>query len=211
MPVNNSVSPPFIDEEGHTFKLHVLNSSTQSIHRKNQRFKWKTKFRKTDRNVQSSVKIVIPPETSVTVPVLANFPSGWNCLYVEKVFSTNRNPDNVYAPPDSLILNKDPKLHVANFSAASVTIQTSQILRIGHNPNSWLDCIGEYSSKNQRKIYAHARIIRTLPENRTPDLGLGLPPKAATVASNIKDLLPIQKVDLEREDIYSEPPMHMLS
>src|ERR1700723_1634652 len=159
MPVNNLVSPPFIDKEGHTFKLRVLNSSTRTIHRKNQRFKRKTKFRKTDRNVRSSVKIVIPPETSVTVPVLTNFPSGWNCLYVEKVFSTNRNPDNVYAPPDSLILNKDPKLHVANFSAASVTIQTSQILRIGHNPNSWLDCIGEYSSKNQRRIYVHARVI----------------------------------------------------
>src|SRR6202035_4160311 len=137
MPVNNLVSPPFIDEEGHAFKLHVLSSSTQSIHRKNQRFRWKTKFRKTHRNIQSSVKIVIPPETSVTVPVLANFPSGLNCLYVEKVFSTNRNPDNVYAPPDSLILKKDPKLHVANFSATSVTIQTGKILRIGYNPNSW--------------------------------------------------------------------------
>ena len=32
MPVNNLVSPPFIDEEGHTFKLRILNSSTQSIH-----------------------------------------------------------------------------------------------------------------------------------------------------------------------------------
>jgi hypothetical protein len=28
MPVNNSVSPPCIDEEGHTFKLRVLNFST---------------------------------------------------------------------------------------------------------------------------------------------------------------------------------------
>ena len=39
MPVNNSVSPPFIDEEGHTFKLRILSSSTRSMHRKNQRFK----------------------------------------------------------------------------------------------------------------------------------------------------------------------------
>src|ERR1700690_985845 len=28
MLVNNSVSPPFIDEEGHTFKLCILSSST---------------------------------------------------------------------------------------------------------------------------------------------------------------------------------------
>src|ERR1700685_2074269 len=153
MPVNNSVSPPFIDEEGHAFKLHVLSSSTRSIHRKNQRFKRKTKFRKTDRNVRSSVKIVIPPETSVAVPVLANFPSGLNCLYVEKVFSTNRNPDDVYAPPDSLILKKDPKLHEANFSATPVMVQVSQILGIGHNPDSWVDHIRKYFSENQQKIY----------------------------------------------------------
>src|ERR1700683_5835403 len=159
MPVNNSVSPPFIDEEGHTFKLRVLSSSTRSMHRKNQRFKWKTKLRKTDRNVRSSIKIIIPPETSVAVPVLANFPSGLNYLYVEKVFSTNRNPDDVYAPPDSLILKKDPRLHVANFSATSVTVQISQVLGIGHNPNSWLHRIGKYSSENQQKIYVHAKVI----------------------------------------------------
>ena len=141
------------------------------------------------------------------VPVLANFPSGLNCLYVEKVFSTNRNPDDVYAQPDSLILKKDPKLHVANFSATSITIQTGQICRIGHNPNSWLNRIGKYPPENQQRIYVHARVIRTLAENRTPNLGLGLPWKAATVASEIKDLLPTQKVDLEKEDIYSEPPV----
>ena len=104
MPVNNSVSPPFLDKDRHTFKLHVLNSSAKSTHQKNQRFKHKTKFREHDRNIWSAVKIVIPPETSVAVPVLANFPSGSNCLYVEKVCSTNRNTDNIYAPPDSLIL-----------------------------------------------------------------------------------------------------------
>ena len=115
MLVNNSVSPPFLDEDGHAFKLRVLNSSAKSTHRKNQRFKQKTKFREHDRNIRSAVKIVIPPETSVAVPVLANFPSGSNCLYVEKVFSTNRNADDVYAPPDSLILKKNPCLHIAKF------------------------------------------------------------------------------------------------
>ena len=109
MPVNNSVSPPFLDKDGHAFKLHVLNSSAKSTHQKNQRFKRKTKFREHDRNIRSAVKIVIPPETSVAVPVLANFPSGSNCLYVEKVFSTNRNADDVYTPPDSLILKRNPR------------------------------------------------------------------------------------------------------
>ena len=52
-----------------------------------------------------------------------------------------------------------------------------------------------------------AKVIWTLAENRTPDLGLGFPKKAATVASKVKDLLPTWKVDLEEEDIHSEPPL----
>jgi len=32
MPVNNSISPLFLNEEGHTLKLHALKSSTQSTH-----------------------------------------------------------------------------------------------------------------------------------------------------------------------------------
>src|SRR6202050_2147484 len=56
-------------------------------------------------------------------------------------------------------------------------------------------------------MYAHAKVIRALAESQTPNLGLGFPQKAATVVSKIKDLLPTQKVDLEKEDIYSEPPL----
>ncbi len=207
MAVNNSISPPFLDEEGHTFKLRVLKSSTQFTHRRNQRFKRKTKFRENDKKIRSAVKIVIPPETSVAIPILANFPKGSNCLYVEKVFSTNRNPDDVYAPPDSLILKSNPRLHVANFSATSSTIQIGQVLGIGHNPNNWLDRIGKYSQEKQQKIYAHAKLVRTMAEVRTPKLGLGFPKEVSTVASEVKDLLPTRKVELEKEDIYSESPL----
>ena len=149
MPVNNSVSLPFLDEDGHPFKLWVLNSSAKFTHQKNQRFKCKTKFREHDRNIWSAVKIVIPPETSIMVPILANFSSGLNCLYVEKVFSTNRNADNIYTPPDSLILKKNPHLHVA---ASAITVQIGQVLRKGHNPNSWLDHMGKYSLRTSRKF-----------------------------------------------------------
>ena len=90
MPVNNSVSPSFLDEDGCTFKLCVLNSSAKSTHQKDQRFKHKTKFREHDRNIWSAVKIIIPPETSVAVPVLANFPSGvilQNCfISMDRIF-----------------------------------------------------------------------------------------------------------------------------
>jgi hypothetical protein len=93
------------------------------------------------------------------IPILANFPKGSNCLYVEKVFSTNRNPDDVYTPPDSLIMKSNPRLHVANFSATATTIQIGQVPGIGHNTNSWLDRMGKYSPENQQKIYVHAKVI----------------------------------------------------
>jgi hypothetical protein len=89
------------------------------------------------------------------VPILANFPSGSNCLYVEKVFSTNQNTNDVYMPPNSLILKKNPCLHVVNFSASAITVQIGQVLGKGHNPNSWLDRMGKYSPENQQKIHVH--------------------------------------------------------
>ena len=122
-----------------------------------------------------------------------------NCLYVEKVFSTNRNTNDVYAPPDSLILKTNPHLHVANFCASAITVQIGQVLGKGHNPNSWLDHIGKYSPENQQKIHSHARVIRTLAETRTPDLGLGLTKRVATVTSKVKDFLPTRKIDLEKK------------
>jgi hypothetical protein len=51
MAVNNSISPPFIDEEGHAFKLRVLKPSTKSTHRRNQWLKRKTRLRENDRNI----------------------------------------------------------------------------------------------------------------------------------------------------------------
>ena len=106
-----------------------------------------------------AAKIVIPPATSVAIPVLANFTTGSDQLYVEKVFSSNRNPDDFYAPPDSLITKGNPKLHVANFSATAVTIQIGQVLGIGHNPNTWLDRTGRYSPESQQRINAHTTVI----------------------------------------------------
>ena len=67
--------------------------------------------------------------------------------------------------------------------------------------------MGKYSPENQQKIHVHARVIRTLAETRTPDLGLGSTKGVATVTSKVKDFLPTQKIDLEKEDIYSKAPV----
>ena len=83
-------------------------------------------------------------------------------------------------------------------------VQIGQVLSKGHNPNSWLDCMGKYSPENQQKIHAHARVIQTLAETQTPVLGLGLTKKVVTVTNKVKDFLPTRKIDLEKEDVYSE-------
>lgn len=93
------------------------------------------------------------------MPVLAKFSPSLNFQYVEKVFLTNRNPNDVYVPLDSLILKKNPQLHVANFFALAITIQICQVLGKGHKPKSRLDCIEKCSPKNQQKSYVHARVI----------------------------------------------------
>ena len=67
--------------------------------------------------------------------------------------------------------------------------------------------MGKYSPENQQKIHAHAGVIRTLAETRTPNLGLGLTKGVATVTSKVKDFLPTRKIDLEKEDVYSEAPV----
>ena len=74
-----------------------------------------------DQNVQSKSKIVIPPETCVTVPVIANFPEKSDSLFVEKLFSSNRNLEDVYATPDSLIDKENPILQVSNFRSEEHT------------------------------------------------------------------------------------------
>jgi len=85
-------------------------------------------------------------------------------------------------------------LHVANFSATTVTIQTGQVLGIGHNLNTWLDRMGKYSLEGQQRINAHATVIQTLVESRTPSLGLGAQSKVATVSCEAKDLSNSNKI-----------------
>ena len=56
----------------------------------------KSKCQTTNQNVQSKIEVVIPLETCVTVPVLANFKDAATCLYFKKVFNSNRNLEEIY-------------------------------------------------------------------------------------------------------------------
>lgn len=200
LPVESSTSPPFTDDQGHAFKVNIIKpgrDEERPAHRKRQKFKRKQRFRASDSKVRSTAKMVIPPETCIAVPVAANFPKGSNSLYVEKTFSTNRNTEDIYAPPDSLISKDRLMLHVANFSTNAVTVQVGQVLGTGHNPNTWLDRLSKKSPEKQYQMQSYATLVKRLAKERLSN----------TVSSSAPDLSSRRNFANEEEDPLSEPPL----
>src|ERR1700683_2956873 len=188
MDIASLVSLELLDENGHTFKVQRINSGSKGLikridHRRNQRIRRKSKYRASNQNVRSRIKVVIPPEACVTVPVLANFPDKSTSLYIEKVFSSNKNLEDVYAAPDSLICKKDPALQVSNFSSAAVTVQVGQVLGRARNPDNWLDRRSKYSEDALQHMETHAQLIRRLAATRTPNPKLGVSVLSNTATS----------------------------
>ena len=64
--------------------------------------------------------------------------------------------------------------------------------------------MGKYSPENQQKSQVHTQVLQTLAKTQTSDLRLGLTKKVVTVTNKVKDFLPTRKIDLEKEDVYSE-------
>ena len=108
------------------------------------------------------LRIVIPLETSVTVLVVANFPDKLDSLYVENVFSSNQNLEDISTAPDSLIMKEKPILQVSNFSSTTATLQVGQVLEKARNPENWLDRCNKYSKEALQCTKAHAQLIRKL-------------------------------------------------
>jgi len=119
------------------------------------------------------VEVVIPPETCVSVPVLANFPEKSDSLYIEKIFNSNRNLEDIYTAPDSLIKRERPILQVSNFSSATITIQVGQTLGKARNPDNWLDRPSKYSGESLQRAEAHVQLIRRLHLTELLTLNLG--------------------------------------
>jgi hypothetical protein len=119
------------------------------------------------------LKVVIPPETCIKIPVLANFPDKSTSFYVEKIFNSNQNMEDVYAAPDSLIAKGNPVLQVSNFSTTVVTVQVGQVLGKARNLENWLDRPNKYPKEALQCAETHAWLIRRLAETRTPNPKLG--------------------------------------
>ncbi len=104
------------------------------------------------------------PEHCVKIPVKAHFPENTQHLYVERLFNINKNPDDFYGAPDSIISKSNPFLHVSNFSSQPIKIFPDQALGIAHSPRNWLDPPSKNQELHNAQI-AHANLIRTIADN----------------------------------------------
>lgn len=166
-PVQNSITKPFTDEEGHTFKIRVRPDvqgrfARQQLHKSNKIKRKRIQLRSTDKYVRSTYQVVVPAETSKWVPVTANFPAGANAIFAEKLMTTNREIEDVYGPADSIVSKETPGLHVANFSKLPITISSGQALARAHHLESWLDKPERYSVEDKERLRNFASLINKL-------------------------------------------------
>ncbi len=105
--------------------------------------------------------VVLPPETSVWVPINAVFGSKSKDLFVECHIAQDSNQRQFYGSPDSLISLDNPFLHVSNFSDAPVVISKGQFIGHAHNPRNWLDR-QQGSSKDTQSKELRAYLVRNL-------------------------------------------------
>jgi hypothetical protein len=206
--VKNSTSPSLINEHGHAFQLRVHpditpRSSRAKAHRKAQLQKKRRKFQNNDRSIRSTHQVVIPPESSKPIEVFVNFPFQTKTIFAEKILTTNRNPEDVYGSPDTLISLDKPFLHIANFSTFPVTISARQTVATAQNPQTWLDKSSRFTSAEKNRINQHAELIKNIIETRSQD-----PVRLSATAKSQVNIgyNPSLGLGIE-EDPLSEPPL----
>ena len=160
--VENSIGPSLVNKEGHCFSVACEEGPvTMRIRsqRRAKRERYKNRKALQDQAVRAESSVVIPPESSLKVPVQVSSFSDLDAVYVEKTLYTHRNMEDFYGCADSIISKQKPFLHVSNFSKFPVCIHQGQALGIAHNPKNWLD----HNPKSEKDpCVAHAKLIQTL-------------------------------------------------
>jgi transposase InsO family protein len=163
----NSVGSSFITEEGHTFKIRTMPdmvslTSKFKAHRKQKRYRKQAHQRVKDSFVRACEHHVIPPQSSVRVPVQVNFPKNSESVYVEKILASNRGPEDFYGSPDVILTRSNPSLPISNFSSNPITIFPGQKLGISHNSLTWLDHHSSADEQSNSYQLRHASLIKSI-------------------------------------------------
>ncbi len=152
--VINSVGSHLKDDEGRVFG--IIKS----------RFAKRKPRRIIPESIDMPVRIkrswLIQPETVASVPIEVSFPGETDHLYVEKVMSARRGTEDLYRSTDSIISQRLPTLHIANFSPNPIRIQKGEIVGIGHDPRLWLERWNGNIPMDQDKRYQHALAVFSL-------------------------------------------------
>jgi hypothetical protein len=102
--VSNSTIPALQDENRHTFQIQSLPSLPSltakfKAHRRAKCSQQASRTRIEDPAVRSLVHLTIPPETCHSVRILVNFPQNSDVVYVEKVYYSQQDPEDIFAAP----------------------------------------------------------------------------------------------------------------
>ncbi|KAJ3743020.1 hypothetical protein DFH05DRAFT_1401285, partial [Lentinula detonsa] len=122
--VQNSITSPYTDENNQAFKKRGRSRRMQF----------------SNIPVRAKEQVIVGSGTTRWVAVEVLFPRNCKTLFIEKLFTTNRNEEDIYGAPDTIIEEaENPRIPVANFSEEAITISKGQLLGNGHDANRWLD------------------------------------------------------------------------
>ncbi|KAJ3979040.1 hypothetical protein F5890DRAFT_1421900, partial [Lentinula detonsa] len=147
--VQNSITSPYTDENNRVFKKRGRSSRMQF----------------SNVPVRAKEQVIVGSGMTRWVEVDVMFPKNCKTLFIEKLFTTNRNEEDVYGAPDTIIReSENPRIPVANFSEEAITINKGQLLGNGHDADRWLDQARKIPTEDQRRFETQARVLKTIAE-----------------------------------------------
>ena len=208
--VHNTVTSPFLDEDGHAFKILVRPGITSKVlkakaHRKSQKLKRRFNYRSRETHVRTTCSVQIAPESTRLVKVQANFATDSDTMFIEKNLATNGGPEDVYGCADTLIDRKLPFVFISNFSKKPVLISAGQVIGQGHDPSTWLDSEGKFTKDQREAINMHANLLRTV--INTEGTSMSKNPFTQTVRSKVKTLHDASRRDYSADEPLAEPAL----
>ena len=194
--VHNSLSTPFIDENGHAFKVRVRPDITTRVlkskaHRKSQVLKKRIRHREGEQQIRSKHQA--------------------STLLIERSFMSNGNPEELYCNTDTLINRDDSRIFVSNFSKSPITIPAGQVLGLARNPASWLDDKNKFLDSQKREAESRVHLIQNLVRNQGQSIASRLPTNVNLTVNTgkcqLEEVLDPSRLRYVGEDPLAEPPI----